>query len=287
MIYDDDGRGRSSFRSRRNRSSSFQPPSPATVADLVRSVRTTWASTSGSTRILGLTLLFVGLSVSATVINVILHVSYILAFAIVPILLAPLLFTIMSGIGLFVFLMTMTAGAGFVFVGTPLFMVASIAKAILPLFIVAGVAATALDKLFKIRLFGSSNKEKRQKEEAERRQRVREEEEEEFRRVKGMKNELDDFDQMLRSRSQRSYGVTGGRAEDWDLSRVVDELDQCGLGRYRQLFIDERIDGNTLLSLTDADIREEFSDAMPLGDRRRLSRLISSLRDRSSSSSLY
>lgn len=257
-------------------------------SDVVRTARSAWQDANASNRLVAMTLLVAGLSVTAAAVNVVLHISFALTFAVVPFLLMPLLFTFIAGLGVFAFMATATAGAGFMFLGTPFFMISVAVKALAPVFLAAVAINWAVSKGMK--LFGMSSSASRKNDyftgdptrvgvAQQRRQQQQEMEDE----GDDINDQLRDFDRLLRNRTATSQSVKwDDNVSDWNLDDVIDELDACGLGQYRRLFIDERIDGNTLLSLSDADIREEFGDSMPLGDRRRLSRLVSSLRSRAS-----
>ena len=63
-----------------------------------------------------------------------------------------------------------------------------------------------------------------------------------------------------------------------EVPEVGDWLDTLGLGQFTRAFIDQQIDGEALLDLTDADLQ---SLGLPLGPRRRLLRAIAELRERS------
>lgn len=257
-------------------------------SDVVRTARSAWQDASSSNRLVAMTLLAAGLSVTAAAVNVVLHISFALAFAVVPLLLMPLLFTLIAGLGVFAFLATATAGAGFMFLGTPFFMISVAVKALAPVLLAAIAINWAVSKGMKLFGMSSSSSQKndyfttdptRDSVAQQRRQQQQEMKDERYE----TNDQLRDFDRLLRKRTATSQSMKwDDNVSDWNLDDVIDELDACGLGQYRQLFIDERIDGNTLLSLSDADIREEFGDSMPLGDRRRLSRLVSSLRSRAS-----
>lgn len=257
-------------------------------SDVVRTARSAWQDASASNRLVAMTLLVAGLSVTAAAVNVVLHISFALAFAVVPLLLMPLLFTLIAGLGVFAFMATATAGAGFMFLGTPFFVISVAVKALAPVLLAAVAINWAVSKGMK--LFGISSSSSRKNvyftddptHDNVAQQRKQQQQEMEDKRDE-TNDQLRDFDRLLRNRTATSQSMKwDDNVNDWNLGDVIDELDACGLGKYRQLFIDERIDGNTLLSLSDADIREEFGDSMPLGDRRRLSRLVSSLRSRAS-----
>lgn len=265
---------RTKSRSRKRQPRHVSNTAEMKINSVIQTARSAWKTASPLSRLIVTTIVIAGLSVTAAAVNIALHISFILAFALVPLMLAPLLLTVAAGLGVFALLATATAGAGFMFVGTPLVMVAVAAKALLPVFIFAAVASSVFNSVGRALGFRKENEMAMEEEEDD------ELDEDDYDMGMNYADELSEFDRMLRNR-------TGGgplyNVDEWGMNEVVNELDACGLGRYRQLFIDERIDGSTLVSLSDEDIRTEFSESMPLGDRRRLSRLVSSLRRRSSS----
>lgn len=247
--------GRSKRRPRRKE---YQDSSP----DLqlwVRRAETLWSEASSSERsAFGVAALGV-IAVAGVAINILFHVSLALAFMIIPLVFAPILLTILASVSLFAMLTFFTAGAGMFFIGTPIIAIAFLAKIMLPFALLAGGAAYISN-----RLLGGD--------------RVMEDEIIEDEWVES-EDEFEQFDAKLRG------GIFSEKSKDvstWNLSDVVDELDFKGLGEYRQLFIEERIDGRTLLTLTDEDIKVEFGPNMPLGDRMRLSQLVYDLRRQSS-----
>lgn len=232
---------------------------PPDVQKWVRRAETLWSEASSSERsAFGVAALCV-VAIVGVAINVLFHVSLALAFVIIPLLFAPILMTILASVSLFAMLSFATAGAGIFFIGTPIMAFAFLAKVMFPFAVLAGGAAYVANKLLR----GDREGKEEPVED------VWPEPEDEF----------EQFDEKL-----RTGGVYSQRSKDatlWGLSDVVDELDFKGLGEYRQLFIEERIDGRTLLTLTDEDIKIEFGSSMPLGDRMRLSQLVSYLRRRS------
>lgn len=202
------------------------------------------------------------IAAAGVAINVLFHVSLAIAFTIIPLIFAPVLVSILASVSLFFMLTFASLGAGIFFVGTPLMAMAFLAKMALPFAIVAGGAAFVARHLLR---WDTSDDAR---------------DEEVVLETPTAEDDLKAFDRRLRNRdgvAQKNTDVS-----TWDLSDVVDELDFTGLGEYRQLFIEERIDGKTLLRLTDDDIKSEFSGTMPLGDRMRLSQLVADLRRRAS-----
>lgn len=196
-------------------------------------------------------------------VNLLFHVSFAIAFMIIPLVFAPILLSIMVSVGMFFMLTFATVGTGMFFVGTPFLAFALLAKMLLPFAVIAAGAAFVAS-----RLLGYGDRVEDRLEDGG------------FETEVAVEDPFESFDRKLYDRdvfAKRSTDVTS-----WDLSDVVDELDFTGLGEYRQLFIEERIDGRTLLCLTEDDIKAEFGRTMPLGDRIRLSQLVSDLRRRSS-----
>lgn len=243
---------------RRRRTTEFTGGS-SDLQTLVRRAETLWFEASSSERsIFGVAALAL-VAVAGVAINVLFHVSLSLAFVIIPLLFAPMLLTIMASVTLFALLTFATAGAGIFFIGTPIMAFAFLAKMMFPFAVLAGGAAFVANKLLR------GGKE-----------RASELGDDEWVEPE---DEFEKFDQKLRGGD--FYSQRGKDAMLWDLSDVVDELDFKGLGEYRQLFIEERIDGRTLLTLTEEDIKIEFGERMPLGDRMRLAQLVSDLKRRS------
>lgn len=175
-------------------------------------------------------------------------------------------------------MMFSAAGAGFFFVGTPFFAVTMLAKALFPFWAVTTAAAFVIARTF-------TKWRRRDGIQTENMGMGREDGE-----YIGMKKaEEEAFERFDAKLEFKTAGVSkrGSDVMAWDLSDVVDELDERGLGEYRQLFIEERIDGRTLLALTNNDIKVEFGHCMPLGDRLKLSRLLTELRRQSSWSRLF
>lgn len=246
-----------------------QSRSTPNVQKLARRAEKLWAQSTPTERSLVATATLAVVVVAGLAINVLFHVSLALAFLVIPLLFAPVLFTILASVSLFSLLTFATAGAGFFFVGTPLLATAMLAKALFPFAVVAGAAGFAASKLT------GRGRDVEYDDESQ------ELEEEVYDTGKAEADAMQQFDARL------GYQPSPARSRDvmaWDMSDVVDELDYSGLGEYRQLFIEERIDGRTLLTLTDDDIKVEFGSLMPLGDRVRLSRLVSELRRRCSES---
>lgn len=268
---------------RRERRTVFSEES-ARLTDVVRTVRSVWRQTPLGHRLLVSIAVLVVLPLTAAAANVFMHALAALTFTAASLVMAPALLVLAASVAAFAMVASTAAaaGAGIFITGTPLFVIAIAAKAVLPLFAMAAVALSVLKTVTRRteRLFRGPVYEKRENiTTVEGREVADKKYDDGGKDWRGthpprLRDELDEFDRLLRRRtSKRRDDVV----ENWSLTDVVDELDACGLGQYRQLFIDERIDGHTLLSLTDADIRTEFAHTMPLGDRRRLSRLVTSL----------
>eukprot|EP00177_Eucheuma_denticulatum_P003758 GFKZ01006801.1.p2 GENE.GFKZ01006801.1~~GFKZ01006801.1.p2 ORF type:complete len:308 (+),score=41.50 GFKZ01006801.1:387-1310(+) len=246
-----------------------RPPSRSTpnIQKWARRAEKLWTQSTPTERSLFATATLAVVAVAGLAINVLFHVSLALAFLAIPLLFAPILFTILASVSLFGLLTFATAGAGFFFVGTPLLATAMLAKALFPFAVIAGAAGFVASKVIGWgRDVGYEDG-------------SQDIEEELYDSGKAEVDAMQQFDERL------GYRPSPGRSRDimgWGMSDVVDELDYSGLGEYRQLFIEERIDGRTLLTLTDDDIKAEFGSLMPLGDRVRLSKLVSELRRQSS-----
>lgn len=276
---------RNTRRNRRNstRQSQRRRPRPqrplgngSRLSDVVRMARNAWQTMAPGNRVITIVTLLAGLSVATAIASIIVQIVIALMFGLVPLVIAPVLLAI-------------AATTGFVFVGSPLFFLAVVAKAVFPIFAVVA-ASGALFSVVRHVSMGAARIAHKVRDETISAAAVRDgqgkgnlddgdddRDDEMERSSSRIRDQLDEFDRMLRRRTSTSKSVD---VENWSLNEVLDELDACDLGHYRQLFTDERIDGHTLLTLTDADIRAEFADTMPLGDRRRLSRLISSLQNR-------
>lgn len=222
-----------------------------------------WYDASSSERLLFGVAAFSFVAVAGVIINVLFHVSLMLALGFIPLILAPIMLTMLASTIMFGVMALALAGSGLFLIGTPVMALGFLAKVMLPVIAMAGGAAFFVRKLV---LRGNENdvqlKEKALQDD-----------------WPGTEEEFAKFDEKLRRGdvySAETWDVT-----TWNLSDVVDELDYKGLGAYRQLFIEEKIDGATLLTLTDEDIKSEFGATMPLGDRLRLSRFVSDLKRRS------
>lgn len=225
----------------------------------IRNTQKVWQGASPSERLLAIATSLGAVLLAGTVVNVLFHVSLMLAFGVVSLVAAPIVFLVMLSFTAFIFGVLMTAGVGFFLLNTPFLAFGLLAKTMLPVLAVVGGAS-----FLAARLLGFKP--------------GRKDIVDSFPRI-DEEDEFEQFDNALRNRV-----VEGSRSWDvasWSLSEVVDELDLTGLGEYRQLFIDERIDGRTLLLLSERDIKEEFSRTMPLGDRMRLTRLVEELKRRS------
>lgn len=104
------------------------------------------------------------------------------------------------------------------------------------------------------------------------------ENDEDWSQWKNWASQFEFFDQLLRKR-------TGGFKASpsvyvWGYDEVGAELEAWGLGEYKDLFRNEKIDGRTLLDMTEDDIRGEFVGVMPLADRKQLLRMIAELKKR-------
>lgn len=259
---------------RRSRSRSHPPRAfpPRTPSEALYSAQLAWRETPLPLQLLSI------LAVSAAL-NVVLHVSAALGALLFPLLLAPLLITMAASMLVVACVVAVFVGVGFVAVGSPLFVMAFLAKALVPVVIVAGVLSTLASRVFRMGVGRASRRSLGDEVDDHGG-------EEDGDEVDGgydarVDDELEEFDRVLRRRTGAPATGGGARGRDvraWGMDEVVDELDATGLGRYRQLFIEERIDGHTLLSLSEDDIRVEFADSMPLGDRRRLSKLVADLR---------
>lgn len=181
----------------------------------------------------------------------------------------------MAVFSLFALITFSAAGAGFFFVGTPFVAVMMLAKALFPVAALAASGMYVMERVFA----GWKNRKVVQTEDIE----TERGDMDYFGAKRAEEEAFERFDEKL------GYRTTRAPRSDvmaWGLSDVVDELDNRGLGEYRQLFIEERIDGSTLLALTNDDIKMEFGHCMPLGDRLKLSKLVNELRGQSSRSRL-
>lgn len=239
-------------KSRRERHSS-----PHSFDRVVRSSETLWANASSSERLTIGAAALAAVAVAGVAVNVLFHISLALAFAIIPLMLAPILLTIMASLTLFAVLTFATAGMGIFLVGSPFLAVSLLAKALFPVLVILGGASILIGRVLGFK---------------------KSEDVEEVFEEFDDDEDLERFDRRLRNRQgEKKWDVTR-----WSLSDVIDELDYMGLGEYRQLFIEERIDGSVLLELNEVDIKNEFGSMMPLGHRMRLARLVNDLRRRSS-----
>lgn len=257
------------------------------ASEMVTAAEAYWTKATPSTRLITLACVFVAISLLTTSLNALFHVSFILAVAVVPFLALPVFLTFFAGISIFSILAMATAGAGAFFIGTPLFMFTLVAKALLPGMIAVGIVGSLFSTVIRAsgRAFGFANGKPYSAQPRDISSTAAESVsamDEEDGMAQSIEKELADFDRQLRKRSMADSMRDSRPVAAWSVSDVIDELDSCGLSPYRQMFIEERVDGSTLLSLSDQDIRTEFSD-MPLGDRRRLARLVAELRRRSSS----
>lgn len=243
---------------RRPRWKAYQDGSPD-LQRWVRRAETLWSEASSSERSAFGVAALGAIAVAGVAINILFHVSLALAFMIIPLVFAPILLTILASVSLFAMLTFATVGAGMFFISTPILATVFLAKVMLPFAVLAGGAAYVAN-----RLLGGDRAVEQELIEDD---------------WLEPEDEFEQFDAKLHGGlfSERSKDVT-----TWNLSDVVDELDVKGLGEYRQLFIEERIDGRTLLTLTEDDIKVEFGPNMPLGDRMRLSQLVHDLRRQSS-----
>lgn len=247
---------------------------------IVQGAQDLWRESTPANRLLFGIGIMVCMSVLAGIVNTIIHVSFVFAFMLVPVLLAPVIMTVMAGVTAFAIFAFFTAGVGFAFVGTPMFMLAVLAKMLLPVFGAVGLGGLVFVNVLRAggRAVGWFQSPDADEFDDDYDDDDDDDDGDDEYKPFSVDSELEDFDRVLRRRARYSRDSLDIGA--WSISQVVDELDICGLSHYRQLFIDEQIDGRTLLSLTDDDIRTEFSSTMPLGDRRRLSRLVTSLQNR-------
>lgn len=254
------------------------------ASEMVTAAETYWTKATSFRRLITLVSVFVAISLLTTTLNALFHVSFILAVAVVPFLALPVFLTFFAGMSIFSILAMATAGAGAVFIGTPFFMFTLVAKALLPGMIAVGIVGSLFSTVMRAsgRAFGFANGKPSAAQprniQATAAESVPTMDEEDG-MAQSMEKELADFDRQLRKRSMADSMRDSRPVAAWSVSDVIDELDSCGLSPYRQMFIEERVDGSTLLSLSDQDIRTEFS-GMPLGDRRRLARLVAELRRR-------
>lgn len=250
-------RGKERVRSRGN--------SSQTLKQWKRKAVLLWHNSSMSEKIVVGMAALGAVIIAGGVVNTLFHVSLLLAFSIIPVFLAPMMIIIMASMSVFALLTFATAGAGFVFIGTPFFAIALLAKMLMPVLLIAGAAGMVVQRFLGLRSVADDEE--------------YDEYEDDTAYGWEQDGELERFDKVLR---KRSVGEKGWNVAAWGMSDVVDELDYTGLGEYRQLFIEERIDGRVLLQLTEEDIKSEFGTCMPLGDRMRLVRLVTDLRRRSS-----
>ncbi|KAI0559171.1 SAM domain containing protein [Gracilaria domingensis] len=239
-----------SRRTRRKSSSSW-----------ANSIQRAWRSANGNERFAIIVAALAAVAFAGTVVNLVFHISLFLAVAAVSLVAAPLLFLIMLSFTAFTVGVLMTTGFGFLIFGAPMFTVGLMAKMTVPLLAVVGGVSFIASRVLP---FGERHESEDTSDPVE---------------YFDEQDEFERFDDTLKTRVSGSSAID---VESWGLNEVVDELDFSGLGEYRQLFIEERIDGHTLLSLTDDDIKAEFGRTMPLGDRIRLIRLVAKLRRRSS-----
>lgn len=226
----------------------------------VYKVRRGWENASSSERTTFSIIALSGIALAGVATNVLFHVSLFLAFSIIPLIIVPIIFTVMASLAAFAFLACASAGAGMFFIGTPFIAAAVFAKMMFPLVLLGGAISFVGRRMLGI---GDDSSDKYQDEYVDVDGEYWDDSDDQFER----------FDRKLRTRA--------ANVMSWDLSDVIDELEMTGLGEYRQLFIEERMDGRAVLGLTDDDIRTEFGNAMPLGDRKRLSKLVNDLRRRS------
>lgn len=235
------------------------PQSPVTQNNLkipFENLAHAWRNASSPQRFIISATTIASVALVAGMLNALFHVSLFLAFSAVPLLLIPLVFAFLASFTAFTFLTLATAAVAALFVGTPLFAVSLFAKAFLPTALLTGGIALVLRPLMRF------NNVEHVEQPPESVQDV---------------DDLERFDRILRNRqTPKSIDV-----DLWNINDVLDELDYVGLGAYRQLFIEERIDGPALLDLTYNQIRAEFAESMPLGDRMRLTRLVAVLRKQS------
>ncbi|CAN8066268.1 unnamed protein product [Agarophyton chilense] len=230
------------------------------LSNITQAIQHTWRNASNNERFAIVVASLAAVTFAGSLLNAVFHISLFLAVAAVSLVAAPLMFLVLLSFTAFVVGVLMTTGFGFVIFGAPLFTAGLLAKMMLPVLALGAGFSFLATRLLGFRKGSSIATDP-----------IADFDEE---------DEFDRFDDTLKTR------VTGSRAtnvEYWGLSEVVDELDFSGLGEYRQLFIEERIDGHALLNLSDEDIKAEFGSTMPLGDRMRLIRLVSKLRRRASS----
>lgn len=225
-------------------------------------LRSVWTNASVAEKIAAVAMLLFGIAIAGSILTTLFHVSLALAFGGISLVLAPFMFVMMLSFTAIAFGLLSVAGVSVFMMGTPFFAATVLAKLAFPIMMLSGGAIFAVSRLITTK--------PKKKEVEETYEKVSEGE------------DLDRFDKTLRSRVMG--GDKGWNVSLWSLNEVIDELDMIGLGEYRQLFINEKIDGPALLQLRESDINEEFRKCMPLGDRMRLTRLVQELRKRSSRS---
>lgn len=84
---------------------------------------------------------------------------------------------------------------------------------------------------------------------------------------------------MYRWRPLDKYvAVKAGKVKDWSVGETMEWLGQQGLARYATTFAENSIDGELLLQLTNADLRDELK-IVSFGDRKKLDLLIQQLKE--------
>lgn len=238
-----------------------------------------WTDATAAERTTAAFVMLAALSLTGVAISVVAHISTLLAFLFLPTIIFPLLFVFAASFSVFVFVAASVTGAGFFLIGAPMMAAAAMFKILAPVVLLGFAAKVAMGKLFKGNgdnetgttetLFGL------EKDDALRSS------------VARTRDVFDSFDRRLGLNLDRrldplSVGI--GRVSDvslWTVEDVLDELVVAGLGNYRDIFLDEHIDGETLLGLTAEDVQWEFREEMPLRDRKKLTQLIVCLRSKS------
>lgn len=69
------------------------------------------------------------------------------------------------------------------------------------------------------------------------------------------------------------------KPKEWSVGETMEWLGQQGLARYATIFVENNIDGEVLLQLSNDDLRDELK-IQSFGDRKKLEILIQQLKDR-------
>lgn len=226
-----------------------------------------WAGASQSERNAALlSLLVVGGGLGMAV-NALLHAAATLAFALIPVLLLPVMVAVAS-FGFAALMLLTVAGAGVFFIGAPVMVGSAIFfKVLAPLGVLAFVATRGA-KMLNMEI--ASIKEKVTKEE-----RLVDEPTETTQATRGVSgDDLSQFDRELEARmsgtsvfEQRSNPESFAK---WTVQDCIDDLERSGLIRYADLFRRERIDGQVLGMMSDDEVEKDLCRDMPIGDKKRV-----------------